>query len=147
MSKKIGRPKVLKRNAKAVLIGARFSPPEAKQVEKAADLSGQDKSKWIRNRLLGPAKQPIPVNCPDAQKKYDGQPAVFYFMDGKEKVPLQGRFRVWLNPTGVAVLVGGNWEDYYFHLPQVAVDSIRPVPGKPGAWEIQEPFASFPKRQ
>ena len=148
MSKKMGRPKVPKRAAKAVLIGARFSPPEAKQVEKAANQSGQDKSKWIRSKLLSPFfGERIPVNCPDAQQKYDERDAVLYFIDGDERVRVPGKFRVWLSPTCIAVVVAGAWEDYYFHLPQTAVDSIRPSPEKAGAWDIQEPFAAFPKRQ
>lgn len=148
MSRKIGRPKVPKREAKAVLIGARFSPPEARAVENAVQQSSLDKSKWIRNRLLSPFfGERIPVNCPDAETKYHGQPVVFYFMDGGKKVPLPGMFRAWLDPVSLAVVVEGNWEDYYFHLPQSAVDSIRPLPEKPGVWEIQELFASFPKRQ
>ena len=49
---KIGRPKVPKSRAKAVLIGARFAPNEARQIESAADRSKQDKSKWIRKILL-----------------------------------------------------------------------------------------------
>lgn len=52
MSGKIGRPKVPKREAKAVLIGARFSPPEARAVENAVQKSSLDKSKWIRTKLL-----------------------------------------------------------------------------------------------
>jgi len=54
--KKIGRPRVPKSRAKAVLIGARFAPSEAKQIESAAD-SHQDKSKWIRDTLLWAANE------------------------------------------------------------------------------------------
>ena len=48
---KIGRPKVPKIQAKAVLWGARLSPPEAKQAEGWVAASDQDKSKWLRNAI------------------------------------------------------------------------------------------------
>jgi hypothetical protein len=51
MSNKIGRPKVLKRDAKAVLIGTRLSPPAAKEAEQAIAASSQDKSKWLREAI------------------------------------------------------------------------------------------------
>jgi hypothetical protein len=51
MSNKIGRPKVLKRDAKAVLIGARLSPQEAKEADSAITYSSQDKSKWLRDAI------------------------------------------------------------------------------------------------
>jgi hypothetical protein len=51
MNKKIGRPRVLKRDAKAVLIGARFSPQEAREAENFILDSSQDKSKWLREAV------------------------------------------------------------------------------------------------
>lgn len=54
--KKLGRPKLAKGEAKGVLIGARFSPDEAKQVHAAVKRSGQVKSEWIRNTLLDASK-------------------------------------------------------------------------------------------
>ncbi|HZM05054.1 MAG TPA: hypothetical protein VFC44_18795 [Candidatus Saccharimonadales bacterium] len=52
MTNKVGRPTVPKSKAKTVLLGARFSPSEAKKVELDAANVEQDKSKWIRGRLL-----------------------------------------------------------------------------------------------
>ncbi|HEX4371966.1 MAG TPA: hypothetical protein VHZ50_01555 [Puia sp.] len=52
MKRKRGRPAVTKKKYKSVLIGARFSPDEAKQVEKNVKKSKLGKSKWIRERLL-----------------------------------------------------------------------------------------------
>jgi hypothetical protein len=52
MSKKMGRPKVAKNKYRGILIGARFSPDEAKQVESNVKKSKKPKSKWIRERLL-----------------------------------------------------------------------------------------------
>jgi hypothetical protein len=48
---KIGRPKVPKREAKSVLLGARFSTKEIKSVERAMTESGRDKSKWLREAV------------------------------------------------------------------------------------------------
>ena len=56
MSKKAGRPRLKKAEFKGVLIGARFSPDEAKLVNEAAKRSKQGKSQWLRNVLLNAAK-------------------------------------------------------------------------------------------
>lgn len=55
-AKKLGRPKLAKGEAKGVLIGARFTPDESKEVHQAVKQSGQVKSEWIRNVLLGAAR-------------------------------------------------------------------------------------------
>jgi len=55
MSKKIGRPRLNKAEAKGVLIGARFAPDEAKRVERAARTAQQNKSQWVRAILLSAA--------------------------------------------------------------------------------------------
>lgn len=52
MNKKMGRPKLAKDQAKEVLIGARFSPPEARAIAQAANRIDQGKSEWIRRTLL-----------------------------------------------------------------------------------------------
>jgi hypothetical protein len=52
----MGRPKLPKNEARKILIGAKFSPPEARSVEQSARESNLDKSKWIRERLLEHAK-------------------------------------------------------------------------------------------
>jgi len=56
MSNKIGRPKLPKAEAKGVLIGARFSPPEALAVVNAVKRAKQVKSEWVRTILLSAAK-------------------------------------------------------------------------------------------
>jgi hypothetical protein len=56
MKPKMGRPKLAKGEAKDVLIGARFSPEESKQVHDAVKEAGQNKSDWVRNALLSAAK-------------------------------------------------------------------------------------------
>jgi hypothetical protein len=55
-TKKLGRPKLAKGEAKGVLIGVRFAPNEADQVHDAIKRSGQVKSDWIRNTLLQASK-------------------------------------------------------------------------------------------
>jgi hypothetical protein len=52
MQTKMGRPTLPKGQAKGVLIGARFSPDEAKQVKLAAKHANQTKSQWVRKILL-----------------------------------------------------------------------------------------------
>ena len=54
--KKLGRPKLAKSEFKGVLIGARFSPDEAKTVHDFIKRTGANKSDWIRNTLLAAAK-------------------------------------------------------------------------------------------
>src|SRR5947207_5943983 len=55
MKPKMGRPKQPKSRSKAILIGARFSPIESKQVHAAAMRSKKEKSQWIRSTLLAAA--------------------------------------------------------------------------------------------
>ena len=55
MRKKVGRPKLTKAEAKGVLIGARFSPPEAKLVIEAVKRARKVKSEWVRSCLLAAA--------------------------------------------------------------------------------------------
>jgi len=56
MPKRPGRPKLKKADFKGVLIGARFAPDEAKEVETAAKRAKQGKSQWVRNSLLAAAR-------------------------------------------------------------------------------------------
>jgi hypothetical protein len=44
-----------KGQAKGVLIGARFAPAEARQVESAAKRAQKVKSEWVRSALLSAA--------------------------------------------------------------------------------------------
>jgi hypothetical protein len=57
MNAKMGRPRLPKGKAKGVLIGARFSPPEAKTVVAAVRRAGKVKSEWVRSILLTAAEQ------------------------------------------------------------------------------------------
>jgi hypothetical protein len=65
MNAKLGRPKLdVTRN---VLIGARFTPDEARQIDEAVSPSGKLRSEWIRELLLGAANacaQTEPARAP-----------------------------------------------------------------------------------
>jgi hypothetical protein len=56
MKPKMGRPTLPKGEAKGVLIGARFSPDEARQVDDAVKRAKQGKSSWVRSILLSAAQ-------------------------------------------------------------------------------------------
>lgn len=56
MKNKMGRPQLVAGENKSVLIGARFSPHEAKQVKSAAKRAKQGKSEWVRTTLLAAIK-------------------------------------------------------------------------------------------
>ena len=49
--KPVGRPKLAKGDAKAVMLRVRISPAEAKAVEAKAKATGQKRSEWIREVL------------------------------------------------------------------------------------------------
>ena len=51
----MGRPKLPKGEIKGVLIGARFSPPEAKIVTDAVRRAKKVKSEWVRTTLISAA--------------------------------------------------------------------------------------------
>ena len=53
----MGRPRLPKGQAKGVLIGARFSPPEARIVTNAVRRAKAVKSQWVRMCLLTAAGQ------------------------------------------------------------------------------------------
>lgn len=48
----MGRPPIVPGQNKGILIGARFSPAEAKRVHDAVKRAKQGKSEWIRGILL-----------------------------------------------------------------------------------------------
>jgi len=50
--KPVGRPKLAKGDAKAVMLRVRISPAEAKAVEAKAKASKQTVSEWIRSTLF-----------------------------------------------------------------------------------------------
>lgn len=52
----MGRPKLAKREAKGVLIGARFTPDESKQVHDAIKRAKKIKSEWVRSALIARAR-------------------------------------------------------------------------------------------
>ncbi len=66
MQAKIGRPKL--DITRTVLIGARFTPEEAREIEQAVAGAGKVKSDWIRELLLAAARSgaaaPLPPPAP-----------------------------------------------------------------------------------
>jgi hypothetical protein len=62
MKPKIGRPKTSPEKAKSVLVGAKFSPQELKQIEAAVEQSGEDKSKWLRKAAIEATKEWIKLD-------------------------------------------------------------------------------------
>jgi hypothetical protein len=57
MKPKMGRPPLPKGTTKGVLIGARFAPDEAEQVQNAVKRAKQVKSEWVRTVLLSASKK------------------------------------------------------------------------------------------
>ena len=55
MNAKMGRPKTPADQAKTVLLGAKYNPNEAKQIEDASEREKKDKSKWIREATIDAA--------------------------------------------------------------------------------------------
>ena len=60
------------REAKTVLRGAMLSPVEAKRVDRQIREAGQDKSKWIRSRLLEPSQSSPGSNPEDSIRHLRG---------------------------------------------------------------------------
>jgi hypothetical protein len=82
----MGRPKLPKNEARKILIGAKFSPPEARSVEQSARESKLDKSKWIRERLLEHAKS-NPLSNPEGSIQYLSEATA---LDGENQVVATG---------------------------------------------------------
>jgi len=55
VKKRMGRPKIGVQNAKGVIVAARFTPIEARQIDQAIRQSGENKPGWIRKALLSAA--------------------------------------------------------------------------------------------
>jgi hypothetical protein len=81
MSAKMGRPRLPKSEAKGVLVGARFSPPEAKAISKAANKAEEGKSEWIRRTLLWAAQRENVRSDKWSAKDLDGQTVEFKMME------------------------------------------------------------------
>jgi len=54
--KKIGRPKLPKGNAKAVMLRVRITPDELRAVEATAKSKGQTVSEWVRGAVNAAAQ-------------------------------------------------------------------------------------------
>jgi hypothetical protein len=54
---KMGRPKLAKGHAKGVIIAARFSDSESKEIDQAINRDGIPKPDWVRKSLLSSARR------------------------------------------------------------------------------------------
>ncbi len=52
MSKRMGRPKLPKDDARSIVFQVRISPKEQRRIKAAARKSGKDLTEWARNALL-----------------------------------------------------------------------------------------------
>jgi hypothetical protein len=57
MSVKMGRPKVAKEKRRGIIVNARLSPEENKEIRAAIAKSLGNKSEWVRNALLSAARE------------------------------------------------------------------------------------------
>ena len=62
MKPKMGRPKVPKAKLRGILIQARLSPEENKEIQAAIAKSPHKKSEWIRKALLSVARNGTPFS-------------------------------------------------------------------------------------
>jgi hypothetical protein len=56
MKKRMGRPPIGTQNAKGVIVAARFSPPEVREIRDAVKRARTNKSEWVRKCLLAAAR-------------------------------------------------------------------------------------------
>ena len=56
MKKRMGRPPIGTQVAKGVIVAARFSPPEVKEIQGAVKRAKLNKSTWVRKHLLAAAR-------------------------------------------------------------------------------------------
>ena len=57
MSRKMGRPKDPKAKLRGIIVNARLSPEENKEIRAAIAKSLGNKSEWVRNALLSAARE------------------------------------------------------------------------------------------
>ena len=93
MSNKIGRPKVSKQMAKAILIGARFSGDESKEIEQLAKDKRQSKSEVLRASVLRVARSQNVWSSRWKAKDLDRQSVEFWMVtDSNEYLHGSGQF-------------------------------------------------------
>ena len=62
MKPKMGRPKVAKAKLRGIMVNARLSPEENKEIQAAIAASPDNKSDWIRKALLSAAVSDKPAS-------------------------------------------------------------------------------------
>ena len=93
MSKKIGRPKLAKSEARGRFISTRLSPPEYAAIVRAVKRSGKAKTEWVRDALAGAADNRVLV-MPMLRQEYTpaAYPALAKFIEAHKAIPVQGGF-------------------------------------------------------
>jgi hypothetical protein len=135
MSAKMGRPKLPKEEIKGILIGARFSPQEAKDVEGALRQSFQSKSKLVREAVMKAAHSP-PVWLKTKWQRDDLQNkrAEFFLpIAGGGQIHGFGKFAIKTSPKGLLsfeifcdVEVAPNaWTQHRIQLHRQTVEAIQ----------------------
>jgi hypothetical protein len=101
MIKKMGRPTTPEREAKSVLFGAKLSPPEAKEAERAIRASPLDKSKWLRDAIKQKAaNRPIWLRSKWKMEQLDGKLVQFRLIRPEWRAEGVGQFDVDCNERG-----------------------------------------------
>ena len=149
MSNKAHRPKMVNPTAKAVLIGARFSGEESKQIELLAKETRQSKSSLLRNSVL--ASRDVWSSRWKA-KQLDRQTVEFWLLsDDSHYRHGHGQFLAIQRGCGS---MGLSIESHYeaepnpeknlrIYIPQLAVDFIEKAPaGSKGAFLLIDPRLS-----
>lgn len=155
MDNKVGRPKIPEERAKRILLGAQYSPPEAKRIDTAVAASPEkDRSKWLRSATLEAAHYWVDGEgwtVADLHgKTVDFE--VFMPPDGPVEGPIKGRgkFDVWQNGEGKLKirivthekeLTPFRQDIVRIWLPQEAVKLIKKQPdGAPSDFSISDPL-------
>jgi hypothetical protein len=91
----------------------------------------------------------ISVVCEEAYKLYHRKSVRFTIEDRGETKTVFGKFLVKLNPTrmNIEVPLGKDFAGYHselLHLPQSAVDSIRPTEDPDIPFEVMGPIPQYP---
>jgi hypothetical protein len=126
---KISRPRVPKSKAKAVLIGARLSPAEAREAERAiASSPHQDKSKWLRDAIKEKSmRRPIWLRSKWTKGQLHGKPVQFKLIRPDWKAEGVGEFSVDENKRG-----------------EISIDILGVRKKTPSGW-VQNRFWIFPE--
>jgi hypothetical protein len=101
MSKKMGRPRLPKGQAKGVQIGVRFNPKDDKQIDRRVVESGQTKADWVRNAAVAETKvPPVWIKSKWTWEDLRDKTVEFRLIAPRFQVEGMGKFLVRINPAG-----------------------------------------------